>query len=237
VSLSKSTAVESLDEGPQESLICNFSVWHVRFIDLQNYFINGHHSMTDHTIDHLCPAHKAKVVELLKQLNELRKRCGFLESQIEAADAEEDRLERIHAGIGDKIEAEKQRLAEATSVAAAADDQIDRLAHEYEQIQSESGVLRFKIDESEQEVALLTSTYKQLRLKYDRVYADTGETIRATTIDHESQTGARHHLHAESQAPSRETCSEIFPDDVAFTWPSGELDAETNSLILWLNNR
>jgi chromosome segregation ATPase len=207
----------------------------------QNYIINELRSMTDHTIDQLCPAHKSKVVELLKQLNELRKRCGILEGQIEAADLEDDRIGRMHAAINEKIDAEKHRLAEATSVATAAREQIDNLTSRQQRIETESAMLLLKTDESEQEVTLLGAKYQELRLKYDRVYADTGDFIHATSFDRESQTEFQHYSHIESQAPPPETRSEIFLGDDAFTsqaWPAltDELDAETNSLILMLNN-
>jgi chromosome segregation ATPase len=196
--------------------------------------------MSEHTIDHLCPPHKRKVVELLKQLLELRKRCSILENELEAAGTEENRLNQISANLTHQIEAEEVRLLEATRLSAAAREQLQKLTADYERESKQAVLLRVKASESRDEVAALNTTYQQLRVKYDKHYRDTGETFRAETAEVETQTKERHFANQECEAPPPETRSEMFFFEDRVSTPlhlslTDELDDETHSLILMLN--
>jgi chromosome segregation ATPase len=192
-------------------------------------------------IDYLCPVHKAKVVELLKQLNEIRKRCGILESEIDAAGTGEQKLTQINADMAHKIEAEELRLLEATQISALARDQIESLTSEYERKETEWARLKRKVNETRHEVTTLNESYSQLRTKYDRLYQDTGETFHADTIDIGNQTEERRFADKECEAPPPESRSEVFVFEDPFDTPiwrsvTDQLDDETHSLILMLNN-
>jgi chromosome segregation ATPase len=197
--------------------------------------------MSEHTIDHLCPAHKTKVVELLKQINELSKRSGILESQIAVANTDSETRQKINSEMIQKIEMEELRLQEATRLSVSAQEQIQRLTSEYHQKDAEVGIIRIKTNESQHEVSALKTSYQQLRMKYDKLYHETGDTFHPITTEIESQTDERVLKNCECQAPPPGTHSEVFLfDDLSDTpiWRSAtdELDDETHSLILMFNN-
>jgi hypothetical protein len=197
-----------------------------------------------HTIDNLCPKHKAKVMELLRQLNELSKRCGLLEAQFERANAESQRLIDANSAIAEKITAEELGLLEATRISESAQSEIEQLSIEFQNQQSETNRLRLTVADEEDGVESLRKSYRQMRRKYDRMFVDTGVNCRPKFADHAENTddSRRPHADKEVQVPSRDSQSEIFPFDDDSEMPlrgaaaACEVDDETSSLILMLNN-
>jgi predicted RNase H-like nuclease (RuvC/YqgF family) len=197
--------------------------------------------MSDHTIDNLCPPHKQKVMELLKQINELSKRCGILESQIAIVNTEHQTQQNINSEMRQKIEMEELRLQEATHLSVSAHEQIQRLTTEFQRKDAEVGLLKIKVNESKREVSTLNTSYQELHMKYDKCYQDTGETFHPIIIEVESQTDQRLLRDCECQAPLPGTPTEVFLfDDVSDTQSlrgvTDELDDETDSLILMFNS-
>jgi ribosomal protein S13 len=196
-----------------------------------------------HTIDNLCPKHKAKVMGMLRQLNELSKRCGLLEAQFERVNAETQHLIGAHSAIAEKITAEELGLVEATRISEAAQCQIERLSLEYQSQQSETNRLRLMVADEEDRVPSLRESYRAMRRKYDRMYVDTGVNCGAKYVDRAESTdyNGRNHANKEVQVPIRDSQSEIYPFDddseMALWRPAAafEVDDDTSSLILMLN--
>jgi hypothetical protein len=194
-----------------------------------------------HTIDNLCPKHKAKVVEMLRQLNELSKRCSFLEAQFERANAETQYLIDTNSTIAEKITTEELGLLEATKISEFAQSQIVQLSLEFRNQHSETGKLRLMVEDEELAVQSLRESYRLMRRKYDRVFVDTGVNCRNKFVDRAENTDDIRWKHADTevQVPNRDSQSEIYPFDDDSEMPlqetAYEVDDDTSSLILMLN--
>jgi chromosome segregation ATPase len=194
-----------------------------------------------HTIDNLCPRHKAKVVEMLRQLNELSKRCGFLEAEFERVNGETQHLIDTNSAIAEKVTAEELGLREATRISESAQSQIQQLSLDFQNQQTETNRLRLMVADEETGVQSLRESCRLMRRKYVRICVDTGVSCRLKFVDRAENTdyNRRNHANKEVQVPNRDSQSEIYPfdddSDMPLRGPACEVDDDTSSLILMLN--
>jgi chromosome segregation ATPase len=201
-------------------------------------------SEAEQTIDNLCKRDKMKVLEMLKQVNELRKRCSCLESQIEAELQTSERLEARDASMSHEIDTIESKFAEATALSQTANAEIQRITVELQQNNTDNSILRVKVANSEDECSSLRETYRQLRQKYDHILVDASVACHPDCEDKEQNTvDDRILVDKDCQFPGRESATEIYPledesESRALIWTSmnDEMDDDMNSLILMLNH-
>jgi chromosome segregation ATPase len=198
-------------------------------------------SATDHTIDGLCRRHKSKVVEMLQQLNELRRRCGALEREVETARSQTQHLIESNSAISQRIDAEEQSLLAAAEASDSAHGRIQQLALELRNRQTETRAARTRLEEDEAQIDVLREVYKQARGRHDRLRIDAAVQFRPMVVDRAQNTDKRRKLaDGEAQAPGRHSTSEVAPFDDSVSLVRAapevcEVDDDTASLILSLN--
>jgi hypothetical protein len=99
----------------------------------------------EHTIDNLCPEHASKVVEMLKQLTHLRRRCHALEEQLGCVHNTESDLIRLNAEMEESIPIEENDLWEATQRSSNDQETIRSLTIKHQQLETETSLLRLKV--------------------------------------------------------------------------------------------
>ena len=134
-----------------------------------------------HTIDNLCKKDKSQVIEMLKQLNELKKRCASLETEIESQTLENQRISGRDDVLAQQLDATESKLFEFVELSKDAQSKIESLTLNLQKIQSDNNLIKTRISESESEVELLRETYRQLQLKHDHVLVETGVLSRFPT--------------------------------------------------------
>ena len=194
-----------------------------------------------HTIDNLCKRDKEKVVEILRQLNELRKRCTILESQIESATQEEQRFLKREAAINGQIDSTETKLIEATELSRSTREQINRLTLQLQDSDAENQMLAEKINGSEHDAETLREQLRQMRVKYNRILVDTSIACSAETVDLATNTEERRSLATtQTQVLNRDLSDAMFDDtDLPPGWGifCEDADDDVSSLITLLNKQ
>lgn len=133
---------------------------------------NTNQDDSNHTIDNLCKRDKNKMIELLKQLNELKKRCSFLESNINSQNMENQRIEMKNELIAKQIEEVDQKFNESSSLSKEHPKQLEELQLAIQATEAENSNLRAKIKDSTSEANELNNELQILNLKYNHIYKD-----------------------------------------------------------------
>jgi chromosome segregation ATPase len=195
----------------------------------------------DRTLDGLCLRHKLKVVELLQQLNKLRRRCCELERDVENAHSHTRHLVESNSTISQHIEAEEQSLLAAAQASDSAHTRIHQLALELRNHQTETRMMRTRLEEDEAQMEVLREAYTQAKRRHSRVHIDAAVQFRPTVVDRAENTHKRRQFaDSAAQAPGRDSNSEVAPfeDSTSLVRAAGEVhevDDGTTSLILLLN--
>ena len=195
-------------------------------------FLNVHSLMSaitePHTIDNLCKSEKAKVVEMMKQLSELRKRSVSLQAEIDAQILVNQKLEGSGDVMTQQLAQSEQKLFDAIQLSKNEDYQIDRLTQQLQKTQSERNRAQAKHIQSSAEVEALREEYRQLKLKYDHVLVDTSSQCISKTNDMSVNTD-----------DLKENCTSITCDSIQMNSGSetgSQIDDDTITLIKMLNN-
>ncbi|OHT05867.1 tropomyosin [Tritrichomonas foetus] len=198
---------------------------------------------SNHTIDNLCKRDKNKVIELLKQLNELRKRCAFLESNIESQVLENQRVEGRNEMIAKQIEATEMKFSEASDLAADTPSKLEGLTLNIQATETESSNLRMKIEDSEKEIKILQDELTILKDKYGHIYLDASVSCVAKCHNMCLNTeDLQNYENKELQIPEKEKEMEFLYDDSNSHIPDvhsayyDQPDDEISNLIVLLNN-
>ena len=69
-----------------------------------------------HTLDNLCKSDKEKLMEMIKQLNEVQKRCNALEIELENLQQENQRLNGREDVMKSQLEAMENKLFDAVEI-------------------------------------------------------------------------------------------------------------------------
>lgn len=206
---------------------------------------NSNQDESTHTIDNLCKKDKNKIIELLKRLNELKKRCAFLESNINHQNMENQSIETKNDIITKQIDEINQKFNEESSLTSGFPKQLEDLQLAIQATETENLNLKAKIKDSTSEVSELTEVLKQLDSKYNRIKVDASVSCkfskhREKCINTDDVTA--NYADAEVQNPERKTEADFYYEDLTSNTfgPVGTLfdapDDEINSLISILNS-
>lgn len=141
-----------------------------------------------HTIDNLCKKDKGQVIEMLKQLNELKKRCSNLESAIDEKNHENQRINGRNEVLSQQLESIEAKLFESVELSKDAQSKIEILTTNLQNIESDNNLFKSRIRDSEAEVQNLRKSYHELNLKYDRILVDTSVLCGNTTVEQATST-------------------------------------------------
>ena len=84
-------------------------------------------SSLPHTLDNLCKSDKEKVVEMLKQLNELKKRCNTLEQELDTSHNENLRLIGREEIMKKQLESMEIKLFDSVELSKKSQAQVEQL--------------------------------------------------------------------------------------------------------------
>lgn len=205
-----------------------------------------------HTIDNLNKKDKAKVIEMLKQLNELRKRCACLESQIENQIQENTKLSQRNDMIMHKVESTEAQLFDTINISEDTQSQIEKMTLTLQRVESDVVVIRQKADDAEVERETLQNSLNILRQKYDHIHVDTSVQHQQSLLDKVTNTVCfmENFQDEESQIPERTSSTQrkstfITDNDnnniesstqISFVESfDDEADEDINNIIMMLN--
>ena len=117
-----------------------------------------------HTLDNLCKKEKDKVVDMLKQLNELKKRCASLEKELNDKQLENQRLTGQTEGMSQQLDATQAKLIEYIELSKESQTQIEQLSLKLQKSESEKKVLTARYRDCQAEVSSLKDQIRQLRM-------------------------------------------------------------------------
>jgi hypothetical protein len=136
-----------------------------------------------HTLDNLCQREKEKVLEMLKQLNKMKKRCAALEQSLESRRLENQRLSGREEVISRELESAQARLIETVESSKAAQVQVEELSLQLQQSESDRRVATARVRESQAEIQALTDAVRRARMKRDRLMAVTWTQARPAACE------------------------------------------------------
>jgi hypothetical protein len=140
-------------------------------------------SALPHTLDNLCQREKEKVIEMLKQLNEMKKRCAALEQSLESGRLENQRLSGREEVISRELESSQARLIETVESSKDAQVQVEDLSLRLQQSESDRRVATARVRESQAEIQALSDAVRRARLKRDRLMTVTWTQARPPACD------------------------------------------------------
>jgi chromosome segregation ATPase len=117
-----------------------------------------------HTLDNLCSDEKEKVMQMIKQLNELQKRCTDLEQVLERSYRDKDKLIKLKEGMSHQLEETQMKLLQAAKSSRESQQQIEALPLRLENIESERRTLTSYFHSSQLEVQSLRETLREIEL-------------------------------------------------------------------------
>jgi chromosome segregation ATPase len=141
-----------------------------------------------HTLDNLCQKEKDKVLELLRQLNEFKKRCAALEQEIESKTRDNTRLLGRDEVTAHELEATQTRLIEAIEVWKQAQLQIENLSLRLQTAESHRKAISARLRDSEADVEVMREKMRRSQQKYDRRMVSTSTQTRPLLDHKESNT-------------------------------------------------
>jgi chromosome segregation ATPase len=136
-----------------------------------------------HTLDNLCQSDKDKVVEMLKQLNEMKKRCTGLEQDLESRQLENERLTGRDDVMSHSLEATHARLIDVIESSKASQVQIESLSLRLQQSDAERKAVEARVRDSQSEVCALRDAVRRARAKRDRSAVTTSTQARPLTSE------------------------------------------------------
>ena len=104
-----------------------------------------------HTIDNLCKKDKGQV--MLKQLNELKKRCASLEAEIESQTLKNQRISGRDDVLAQQLDVKESKLFEFVELSKYAQSKIESLTLNLQKVQSDNNIMKTRISESESEAS------------------------------------------------------------------------------------
>lgn len=127
-----------------------------------------------HTLDNLCKADKDKLMELIKQVNELNKRCNLLEQENNAKQAEIQRLVGREDVMKNQLESLEAKLFDAVEISKSAQARVEQLTSDVQKAEAGRKSARARYREAQSEITSLRDTIRELKLKHERIHVETG---------------------------------------------------------------
>lgn len=136
-----------------------------------------------HTLDNLCKKDKDKVVEMLRQLNELKKRCTALEQELDEKRLDNQRLEGRDDVMTQQLEAIQSKLIESVQVSKDSQNQIEQLTSKLQKSESDKKLLQARLKDAQTESMSLHDQIRLLQQKHECLHANVGINCRIVTCD------------------------------------------------------
>lgn len=131
-----------------------------------------------HTLDNLCKADKDKLVEMIKQLSEMKKRCAALEHELENKKTESERLLAREGILKAQIESTENKLYDAVEISKGSQARVEQLTSELQRSEAGRKSARARYRESQAEITQLRDAIRELKLRHERILVDTSVQTR-----------------------------------------------------------
>lgn len=141
-----------------------------------------------HTLDNLYKKEKDKVLDMLKQLSELKKRCSALEKELNEKQLENQRLSGQTESMTHQLEAVQSKLIEYIELSKESQTQIEQLSMKLQRSDADKKILAARYRDSQAEITSLRDQIRQLRLKHEHIHADASVICRIITCDKSTNT-------------------------------------------------
>lgn len=141
-----------------------------------------------HTLDNLNKKEKDKVVDMLKQLNELKKRCTSLEQQLESKQMENERLAGREDVMTKQLEATEAKLFEAIELSKESQTEFEQLSLKLQKSEAVKKSLNGRLRNTMSEIQTLKEGIRSMKLKHEKVLVNSSVQCRIITCDKSSNT-------------------------------------------------
>lgn len=130
-------------------------------------------SSLPHTLDNLCKADKDKLMEMIKQLNEVKKRCNALEQEVDSLQSENQRLTGREDVMKSQLESMETKLFDAVEISKASQSRVEALTTGLQKSEAGRKSARARYREAQAEISSLRDTIREMKLKHERIHIDT----------------------------------------------------------------
>jgi chromosome segregation ATPase len=121
------------------------------------------------TLDNLCSSDKTKVVEMLKKLNQLRKRCTLLEQEFEIRQREKEKEASQQEVLAHQLEVVQGKLLETVELSGKSQEEIESLSLKLQRVESERKSLSLRFHDSQLEAQSLRENIEEIELQHNHV--------------------------------------------------------------------
>ena len=125
-----------------------------------------------HTLDNLCNEDKKKLIGMIKELNEGKRKCTLLEQQIEGLNELNKQLKNHEISMKKQLEDMESKVFEAVDASKAADNQVQYLTSELQKSEFNRKSARSRYRESQGEITSLKDSIHALKQKYEKTFVD-----------------------------------------------------------------
>jgi hypothetical protein len=133
--------------------------------------------MLPHTLDNLCSPEKEKVVDMLKQLSELKKRCTVLEETLEGKQRENEKNGGREEVLARQLDSIQGKLLETVESSGELQQQIEGMSLKLQKAQSEGRALSLRLQDSQAEAKSLRDNIREIEAVHNRVLVATGTQV------------------------------------------------------------
>lgn len=141
-----------------------------------------------HTLDNLSKKEKEKVVDMLKQLNELKKRCTALEQQLESKQMENERLAGREDVMTKHLEATESKLFEAIELSKESQAEFEQLSLKLQKSEAVKKSLNGRLRNTQAEIQTLKEGIRDMKLKHEKILVNSSVQCRIICCDKSSNT-------------------------------------------------
>lgn len=120
---------------------------------------------------------------MLRQLNELKKRCNALEQQLEAKQLENERLAGRDEVMTKQLEATQAKLVEAIELSKDSQTQIEQLSLKLQKSEAEKKALTARMKDAQAESQSLKENVRKMRMKHEKIMVTASVQCRIVTCD------------------------------------------------------
>lgn len=138
-------------------------------------------SALPHTLDNLCKREKDKVVDMLKQLSDLKKRCAALEQELDGKQLENQRLAGREEVLSKQLETAQGKLLEAIGLSKESQAQIEQLTLRLQKSEAEKKALGSRTRESQAESSAMKERIREMRARHERIMVTASVQTRIVT--------------------------------------------------------
>lgn len=142
----------------------------------------------EQTLENLSKAEKAKIIDFLKQLKQLKKRCLSLEKESNAKKEDKINLEQQGGNSALKLEEMQNKLIETIEKSKITQNEIEELTLKIQSAETEKNTEQHRLNQAQRDINDIKNDIETINKMHNKEYVEASTNLRIITYDEGSNT-------------------------------------------------